>query len=160
MFCDCPDKKFGDPKVNTKMKGFKWLKIFFWKSAKILYYISISCQKLYYSNTLSLESAKIEILRWELTKAWRLKLRSLEMITRWHCFSYEKQCHLHASEKLLKEDRHGWSRLSDFKASFACTSDSSFQDQRCMPELDSLLLRDVLRLQDVIGQTASSQNDN
>ena len=74
-----------------------------------------------------------------MTKAWRLKLGSLEMITRWHCFSYEKQCHLHTSEKLLKEDRHGWSRLSDFKASFARASDSSFQDQRCMPDYLALL---------------------
>ena len=42
------------------------------------------------------KKAKIEILEWELAKAWRLKLGSLETDIRWCCFSYEKQCHLPA----------------------------------------------------------------
>ncbi len=29
-------------------------------------------------------------------KAWRIKLKELQLASRWHCFSYEKQCHLPA----------------------------------------------------------------
>ena len=40
------------------------------------------------------KSASLEILKWELAKTWRLKLGTLEVVTRWHCFPYEKQRHL------------------------------------------------------------------
>ena len=74
---------------NVAKGSFNGWKYSFQKSAKLVLGIFISCQKLYYSNTLSLESAKIEILMWELAWAWRLKLGRLEMITRWCCFSYK-----------------------------------------------------------------------
>ena len=40
------------------------------------------------------KSTSSEILKWELAKTWRLKLGSLEVVTRWRCFPYEKQRHL------------------------------------------------------------------
>ena len=40
------------------------------------------------------KSTVLEILKWELAKTWRLKLRALEVVTRWRFFPYEKQRHL------------------------------------------------------------------
>ena len=42
------------------------------------------------------KSANLEILMWQFAKALRSELGSSEKIIRWHCVSYEKQCHLPA----------------------------------------------------------------
>ena len=46
---------------------------------------------MYISKTFSLWITKIEILVWELAKAWRHKIEATHLASKWRYFSYEKQ---------------------------------------------------------------------
>ena len=84
---------------NVAKASLTGLNFFFSKSAKLVQYIFISCRKLYYSNTLSLDRCQKcynRDFKVRVYKSLRLKLGSLEIVSRWHYFPYEKQHHLPA----------------------------------------------------------------
>ena len=77
------------------------------------YFIS----KILHQYPLSLWNAKIEVVVWELAKAWRHKLDSLQSVSRWRCLSYEKQCQLPAEcfRQIFERRQPHQSGLSFFK---------------------------------------------